>query len=74
LACGIGGHDPELLGRGSRRFGWPLSQCLHRGSHPIAVRIVYMSCWTVFGRRVAVLTVTAIQCCLVRVAWHRDGI
>jgi hypothetical protein len=60
LACGVGGHNPELQGLGSHRFGWPLSHGLRRGSHPVVGRIVYMSCWTIFGRRVVVLAVLAV--------------
>jgi hypothetical protein len=74
LACEASGHDPELRGHGSCWFGWPLCQGLCHGSHPTVGRIVRAPCWAVFGRRVTVLTVTTMRCCLVRVAWCRDGV
>jgi hypothetical protein len=69
----VEGHDPELQGRGSCWFGWPLSQGFHRGSHPIVGRIIHVSYWTVFGQWFAVLAVTIVSC-LVYAMWHRDGI
>jgi hypothetical protein len=49
-ARGAEGHDPDCWGYGSRRFGWPLSQGLRRGSHPVVGRIVQAPCRAVSGR------------------------
>jgi hypothetical protein len=50
LSRGVGGHDPELRGRGFRRSGWPPSQSLRRRFHPVVGRIICASCRGVSGR------------------------
>jgi hypothetical protein len=73
-AYGIGGYDLELWGHGLRWLGWPLSQGHHRGSHPVVGGVVLLSRRAVFGRWVTVLAVTTRWCCLVFVAWRKDGV
>jgi hypothetical protein len=58
LVCGTDSHDPVHWGRGSCRSGWPLSQGLHHGSHPIVGRIIHASRWFVFGWWVTILIAT----------------
>jgi hypothetical protein len=64
----------ELWDHGSRRSGWPPGQGLHHGSHPVVGRIVHASYWTVSGRWALYLAITAMRCCLVHAAWHKDGV
>jgi hypothetical protein len=74
LACRVGGHDPELRGRGPCWLGGLLSQGHYRGSHPIVGGVIHVSRRAVFGRWVTVLAVTAWRCCLISAAWRGDGV
>jgi hypothetical protein len=46
----------------------------HHGSHPIVGGIIHVSCRSVVGWWILYLLPPLMRCCLIGVAWHRDGV